>query len=130
MKPHLSVTAGIICKDNQFLCVRRRLDKSQGGLWEFPGGKVEPGEQPEQCLVRELREELDIETQIVSRFMVIVHEYADKIVELDAYFVDWLSGEIQLVDHDDLRWLPKDQLDSLDWSPADVPIIKALQKGD
>jgi 8-oxo-dGTP diphosphatase len=126
MKPHLIVTAAIIQKNGQVLCARRAPGKSQAGLWEFPGGKVEDFETDEACLARELKEELGLTVTVGEKFATNVHEYDDKIVELRAYWVKSYSGEITLVDHDASKWLPIGQLTTLTWAPADVPFIEAL----
>lgn len=126
MKPQFIVTAAIIINEDRVFCARRAAGKSQAGLWEFPGGKVENGETDEVCLARELHEELGICAEVGRHFMTNVHEYDDKIVELRAYFVNSFEGEIQPNDHDQLKWLPISQLMSLTWAPADIPFINAL----
>lgn len=126
MKPYLRVTAAIIVQDDAILCARRAPGKSQAGFWEFPGGKVETGETDEMCLVRELHEELGIDTRVKTHFQTNMHEYDDKIVELVAYWVEWISGDLVPVDHDAIKWLPVSQLNTLQWAPADVPFIEAL----
>lgn len=129
MKPHLRVTAAMIEKDGTFLCARKAEGKSLAGYWEFPGGKLEAGETPQECLARELKEELNIECKVIAHITTNIHEYDDKTVELMAYSVEWVSGEITLVDHDAIKWLPVDQLERLKWAPADVPLVKRLIPG-
>jgi 8-oxo-dGTP diphosphatase len=125
-KKRLQVTAAVIEKDGTFLCARKAEGKSHAGYWEFPGGKLEAGETPEECLIRELKEELNIECEVIAHFATNIHEYDDKTVELMAYFAEWVSGEIKLVDHDEIKWLPIRQLNQLKWTPADMPFISLL----
>jgi 8-oxo-dGTP diphosphatase len=124
----LDVTAAIIVDNNKFLSAKRTPGKHLTGHWEFPSGKIEPGESPEQCLKRELKEEFTIETEIGEFVAESIFDYGDKRIRLLAYKVKHLSGEFQLIDHDEIRWLPIEELDSLRWAPADIPIIEALKQ--
>lgn len=126
MKPKLRVTAALLFVDGKLLCARRAPGRSQAGLWEFPGGKIEPGETDEACLKRELHEELKITANIGEKFAVNEHEYDDKIVELRAYWVEMYTGRLEPSDHDKIRWLTVDQLDTLTWAPADIPFVEQL----
>jgi 8-oxo-dGTP diphosphatase len=127
-KPLLKVTAAIIVKNDLVFAARKAPGKSLAGYWEFPGGKIEGNETAEACLIRELKEELDIRCEVSAYFATNTHEYDDKIVELQAYIVTWVSGDIRLTDHDDFQWLPVEQLKSLSWAPADVPIVDKLMR--
>ncbi|MFT5699509.1 MAG: mutator protein MutT [Desulforhopalus sp.] len=122
----LDVTAAIIQRDGQILAARRKPGAHMAGFWEFPGGKVESGESPEECICRELKEELDIETKIGPFFGESCYDYGTKEIRLLCYRVNYLSGTFTLTDHDEIRWLPIDQLLSLKWAPADIPLVKKL----
>jgi 8-oxo-dGTP diphosphatase len=120
------VAAAIIERDGKFLIARRRRGDTLGGLWEFPGGKIEPGETPEACLKRELKEELNIETEIGSLFASTVFIYYLVPVELLAYRVKYISGDFKMSEHDEMAWVTAKELDNYGLVSADRPIAKAL----
>ena len=123
----IRVTAAILEKDGKTLIAKRKTgDKLFAGLWEFPGGKVEEGETPEECMARELKEELEIEVEVVEFITSNKHKYPHGYFELIAYRVKYISGEIVLNDHDDFKWVTIDEMDSFEFPPADIPIIKKL----
>jgi mutator protein MutT len=131
MRKKIDVAAAIIVRDKKVLAARRKPGKHLAGYWEFPGGKVEHGETPEHCLARELKEELNITATIGSFLGESVYDYGAKIIRLMAYRVEHLSGEFELIDHDELRWLAVDELDSVQWAPADISLMiqyKAMAK--
>ncbi|MEW6439424.1 MAG: (deoxy)nucleoside triphosphate pyrophosphohydrolase [bacterium] len=123
----LRVTAAVIERDGRVLIARRREGRF-AGKWEFPGGKVEPGETPEACLERELREELEIEAE-TGRFICSSRfDYGDFAIELLAYEVSWLQGEMRPREHEELRWVPPQELGAYDFPGADLPIVLRLQE--
>ena len=124
----ITVTAGIIEKNKLVFAARNKPGKHLAGLWELPGGKLEPDETPEECLARELFEEFGIVVRIGDYFAESRYDYGDKSIKLLAYFVTHLHGEFVLRDHDQMIWLPAEELTSLEWAPADVPLIHAYQK--
>jgi mutator protein MutT len=128
MKKQIDVTAAIIVKDKKVFAARRKAGMHLAGYWEFPGGKLEAGETPEQCLARELQEELQITTRVGTFVGESVYDYGSKLVRLVAYQVEHLSGDFEMIDHDELRWLDFDELDSVEWAPADIPLVEQYKK--
>ncbi|SDH10406.1 8-oxo-dGTP diphosphatase MutT [Winogradskyella thalassocola] len=120
------VAAAIIQKDNKIFIARRSPHKHLGGLWEFPGGKIEEGETDEECLYRELQEELGITINVKEFFMNNIHNYGNITINLKAYFCEIKSGEITLSDHDQYLWVLKNELDNYEFAPADLPFIKVM----
>jgi mutator protein MutT len=128
MSKPIIVTAAIMVKANKVFAARRNPDSHMAGFWEFPGGKIETGETPEACLVRELFEEFGIVTQVGAFFGENTHDYGTKTIQLLAYQVTHVSGEFELMAHDQSRWLSPDELDQVKWAPADIPLV-ALYRG-
>ena len=127
--PPLRVTAAIVLRGSQVLIAKRKAGGPLGGLWEFPGGKIEPGETPEECLARELEEELGV-TAVVGRFVASSRfAYDDREIELLAYEVELGSGPFVLTSHDEVRWVSPAELLDLELAPADVPIARLLVSG-
>jgi mutator protein MutT len=124
MKKQIDVTAAIIVKNNNVFAARRKAGVHLAGYWEFPGGKIEGGETPECCLARELKEELNIITRVGAFVGESIYDYGTKVVRLMAYQVEHLAGDFELIDHDELRWLALDELDSVEWAPADIPLVE------
>ena len=122
-KKIISVTAAVIVKSGKVLAARRGPGKHLEGHWEFPGGKVEGLETPEHCLERELAEEFAIMSRIGALIGESLYDYGDKIVRLLAFEVEHISGEFELIDHEEIRWLTFDELYSVNWAPADIPIV-------
>lgn len=120
------VTAAIIFNQSKILITRRSAKKHLAGFWEFPGGKIEENETPEECLKRELIEELGIIVKVGAFFMENQHKYEEKEILLKAFFCELISGEIILNDHDMILWIEKSELENYQFAPADIPIIKAL----
>ncbi len=124
----VEVSAGIIHRENKILITRRAAHKSLGGYWEFPGGKIEPGETIEACLKREIWEELHIDISVDGFFMENAHAYDHLTILLKVFHCTYLSGDIQLVDHDQAAWIHPSDLNQYTFAPADVPVVEVLQK--
>jgi len=119
------VTAAVIDRDGRFLVTRRQQGVHLEGYWEFPGGKCEAGESLDACLVRELREELDVEAQVGEEVLVTTHPYADRSVELHFFRCD-LKGEPRPLLGQEMRWATREELATLEFPPADAALIQML----
>ncbi len=126
----IKVTAGIIEKYGQILIAKRRKGDHLEGKWEFPGGKIEHGETPEECLKRELREEFGIETVINEFICSNKHNYGHIEIELLAYSVSHISGDFTINNHEEIKWVTTHELLNCDLADADVPIAEVLGKRD
>ena len=121
------VVAALIWEGDRFLACQRPAHKARGLLWEFVGGKVEPGESKEEALIRECREELDITIAPRDVFMEVIHEYPDLTVRLTLFNASIAEGTPKLLEHNDLRWITVREIDSLEFCPADEEILKKLK---
>lgn len=128
----VEVVAGVIFYENSILCVQRPANKYSyiSEKFEFPGGKIEAGESHELALHRELQEELNIEVKIKSFLLTVVHEYPDFELTMHAYLCEVGNRVVELNEHIDLKWLLVDQLGTLDWAAADLPIVEKLLSND
>lgn len=125
----IRVAAAIIENEQgQILIARRKQGKSQEGLWEFPGGKLELDETAEECLRRELREEMNIEIEPYLYFDENDHWYGQTHIRLIAYRARLMSGEIRLVDHDEYYWVTPGQLQEFTFAPADIKFVEMLSE--
>lgn len=122
----IAVTAGIIERDGKVLLARRGPGSHLAHKWEFPGGKIEPGETPEACLARELREELGIQTRVGELVVTTTHDYGHGPIELQAYRVEILAGQPEPREHEALAWVPLAALLDYDLALADLPIARSL----
>ena len=122
----ISVLAGIIRKKNKVLIGRRARHERAPGLWEFPGGKMEQGETPEECLKRELMEELGIKADIGSLFTKYEYKYPHVTYQLYFYFVDNFSGSLEYNAHDKLECIGTDEFKKYDFLPGDQPVLDLL----
>jgi len=123
MKPHIHVACAIIEQNGLTLAAQRNETMSLPLKWEFPGGKMEPGETVEQCLVRELHEELAIAITIIHPLAAATHSYENVTVTLHPFVCAVADGELTLREHRAIAWLKAEQLPDLDWAAADLPII-------
>lgn len=122
------VVAALICNQNKMMICQRPAHKARGLLWEFVGGKVEPGESKEQALMRECREELDVDIRVGPVFMQVTHEYPDLTVHLTLLSAVITRGEPRRLEHNDIRWITVEQIPQYDFCPADEVILQKLQK--
>jgi len=125
--PPIDVVAGVIRREDRRLLITQRLaDDTLGGYWEFPGGKVEPGEELAAALHRELKEELGVETEIGAEIHRVVHAYPDRDVRLYFFAARIISGEPQKLEVADLRWVTIDELREYQFPEADLPLLNQL----
>ena len=122
------VVAALIWDGDRFLICQRPAHKARGLLWEFVGGKVEPGESKAQALIRECREELAVELGVGDVFMQVVHEYPDMTVELTLFHAKIVEGQIQMLEHNDIQWIHPSQIPQYDFCPADKDILEKLME--
>ena len=122
------VVAALIWDGNKFLICQRPAHKTRGLLWEFVGGKVEPGETGEQALIRECREELDVGVQVGQLFMEVMHAYPDLTVSLSLYHATIAEGTPKMLEHHDIHWITPAQIPQYDFCPADKEILERIMK--
>lgn len=122
---HIHVACSIIERDGLILAARRSATMSLPLKWEFPGGKIDPGESAEECLRRELIEELAICVRVGKSLAPVTHRYPDFTVTLYPFLCTIESGDIVLHEHAEIAWLPPKSLHTLDWAEADLPVIES-----
>ena len=122
----MKVTAGILWRDGQVLLARRRPGKHMGGRWEFPGGKIEPGETPEESLARELLEELDVRARIGECLCCVPYEGDGVSLDLMVYRVDHFEGTPVLKEHQEIRWVAPAELRSFELADSDRTVVEEL----
>ena len=123
------VVAALIWDNDKFMICQRPAHKARGLLWEFVGGKVEPGETREQALIRECREELAVTLEVGDVFMDVVHEYPDLTVHLTLFNASIQEGTPQKLEHNDIRWITVGEIDQYEFCPADEVILRRLKNG-
>ena len=122
------VVAALIWQGEKFMICQRPAHKARGLLWEFVGGKVEPGETKEQALIRECREELAVTLSVGDIFMDVVHEYPDLTVHLTLFNATIAEGEPVMLEHNDIKWITPSEISNYNFCPADVEILKEITK--
>ena len=133
-RKHIEVVAAIIVRDRRIFATQRGYGEWKD-WWEFPGGKIEPGESPEDALKREIREELATEIEVDELLTTVEYDYPKFHLTMHCYLCTIISGDLSLLEHEDARWLALDELDCVKWLPADKDVIEklsttfAMQKG-
>lgn len=123
----VKVAAAIIIHNKQIFVTQRGYGEFKDG-WEFPGGKIEPGETPQEALAREIKEELDIEIEVGDYLETVEYDYPSFHLSMDCFFCTIKSGKLVLKEHEAAKWLTMENLDSVDWLPADKGLIESIKK--
>lgn len=124
----INVVAAVITdKVGKILITQRNFKKNQGGLWEFPGGKIEVNETREEAIIREIKEELDIDIKVNKYLSEKVFIYPEKEINLIALNCDIINGEIKLLEHEDYKWITNSELKNFEFAPADMFIVEILK---
>jgi len=121
------VTAAIIIDNVKVLIAQRAGNQNLAGKWESPGGKIEPGETPEECLKREVYEELGINIEVDDFFVESIYQYDTGTIKLIAYKAKWIDGEYRLSVHSEIKWVKPYELENYDFSPADISFVEKLK---
>ena len=121
------VVAAVIRKDDKIFATQRGYGEFKDG-WEFPGGKIEEGETPEQALAREIKEELNTEIQVGELIGTIEYDYPKFHLSMDCFWCEIMQGGLELKEHEAARWLAKEELYSVDWLPADVGVVERIEE--
>ena len=120
----IEVVAAVIFNGDKFMIAQRNLKKSQGGLWEFPGGKIEAGETGEEALIREIREEFNAEIKVGELITEVIHHYPEKDVKLYFYRAELLDEHMEVLEHEAVAWISKDEKDKYEFAGADAEAIE------
>jgi 8-oxo-dGTP diphosphatase len=124
----INVVAAIIVNDGKVFAAQRNGKGEVGFKWEFPGGKIEQGETPQEALARELNEELGISVKVGDFLMTVMHSYQTFRLTMHCYIVTISSGDIELREHIDSRWIGASEIHSVDWAAADLPVIEKVKE--
>ncbi|MCU6800913.1 (deoxy)nucleoside triphosphate pyrophosphohydrolase [Alitiscatomonas aceti] len=122
----IKVVAAVIRSGDKVFATQRGYGEFEGG-WEFPGGKIEPGETPEQALIREIKEELDTEIEVGERIDTVEYDYPKFHLSMDCFWCSIIHGDLVLLEAEDSKWLTKDTLYSVDWLPADAGLVQKIE---
>lgn len=124
---HIEVVAGIIKDNDKIFATQRGYGEFKDG-WEFPGGKMEPGETPQQALARELKEELAVDVNVGDFLCTVDYDYPTFHLTMHCFYCSLIGGELTLLEHEAAKWLNMSELHTVNWLPADVDVVKSLEK--
>ena len=122
----IKVVAAVIRDGSRIFATQRGYGEFKGG-WEFPGGKIEANESPQVALIREIQEELEVEIAVGELIATIEYDYPTFHLSMDCFWAEIVSGEVVLKEHEAAQWLTKDELDSVEWLPADIALVDILR---
>lgn len=123
----IDVVAAIIHREGKILATQRGHGEFAGG-WEFPGGKIEPGETAEEAVIREIREELGATIEVESLVSVVDHDYETFHLHMQCFLAHVAQGELHLIEHSAAKWLGADDIETVDWLPADIKVVAAIRQ--
>lgn len=124
---HIEVVAGIIKDGDKIFATQRGYGEFKDG-WEFPGGKMEPGETPQEALARELKEELAVDVKVGEFLCTVDYDYPTFHLTMHCFYCSVIGGELTLLEHEASKWLKMTELHSVNWLPADVEVVAALER--
>ena len=122
----IRVVGAVFHDGERFLACLKKPGKPLEGHWEFPGGKIEPGETPQQALAREIREELNLIAEVGQKVTTTTYEYDFATIELTTFYCTLVDGDLRLTDHDATKWVTSTEAAHLAWAPADIPAVEAI----
>lgn len=128
MVKQIDVVGAVIVRGNAVLAAQRGHSMVLPLTWEFPGGKIEPGESSVQALAREIAEELNCEVEVGDEIVTAEHAYDFAVVRLQTFYAKLISGEPTANEHAQLKWIPVDELQTLEWAPADLPTVRRVER--
>ncbi|AEV28681.1 ADP-ribose pyrophosphatase [Sphaerochaeta pleomorpha str. Grapes] len=124
---HVTVAAAILIKDGKVFSAQRKDFGEMAKRWEFPGGKLEEGESGEAAIVREIKEELDTDIRVIKYLSTVEYQYKTFSITMSGYLCEILAGDLVLSEHLCAKWLGKDELYSVPWADADIPLVQAIE---
>ena len=124
----IDVTCAVIVDNGSVLVTQRGSGMNRAGKWEFPGGKIKAGETPETCIIREIKEELNVDIYVISSLQPVIHSYLDITIRLIPYVAKISKGLIKLHEHSGYEWAEKEKLLFYDWAAADIPVAEQVMK--
>ena len=124
----IAVVGAVIFHRGKIMAAKRKQGKTLGGLWEFPGGKIDGEESPTEALAREIREELGAEIEVVREIVTTIHHYDFATIDLTTFQCELIGEHYENKEHEEIRWLSVNELETVEWAPADTPTIEWIRR--